>query len=106
MYAKMSDRPWLLYDLTKDRWETNNLVTAQNADVKAYDARLMEMMKRYGDSWSSKVDTGDVRAWLPGGPKQQSQNLGVPYPGEQKPVSDQVKRGKKGKKKASADDDE
>jgi arylsulfatase A-like enzyme len=105
MYARMSDRPWLLYDLAKDRWETNNLVAAHSPEVKSYDDRLSEMMKKYGDSWSSKTDTGDVKAWLPGGPKQQSQNLGVPYPGEQKPTPDQMKRGKKGKKKAAEDDE-
>jgi arylsulfatase A-like enzyme len=106
MYARMSERPWLLYDLPKDRWETNNLVAARSPEVKSYDDRLSEMMKQYGDSWSSKTDTGDVKAWLPGGPKQQSQNLGVAYPGEQKPTPDQMKRGKKGGKKKAAEDDE
>jgi hypothetical protein len=102
MYARTSERPWLLYDLGKDRWETNNLVATQSGEVKEYDSRLAGMMAKYGDSWSVKTDTGDVLAWLPGGPKQQSQNLGVPYPGEQKPDAAQLGRGKKGKKKKSA----
>jgi arylsulfatase A-like enzyme len=102
MYARTSERPWLLYDLGKDRWETNNLVATQSGEVKEYDSRLAGMMAKYGDSWSVKTDTGDVMAWLPGGPKQQSQNLGVPYPGEQKPDAAQLGRGKKGKKKKNA----
>ena len=65
------------------------------------------MMKEYGDSWSAKTATGDVELWLPGGPKQQTQNLGVPYPGEQKPTSAQLEGRKKGKKKKAvgADDE-
>jgi hypothetical protein len=58
-------------------------------------------MKKYGDAWSVKTDTGDVALWLPGGPKQQSQNLGVPYPGQQEPSADQLGARKKGKKKRS-----
>lgn len=104
MYARTSEGPWLLYDLSTDRWETNNLVRSQSAQVKEYDSRLTGLMKQYGDSWSAKTDTGDVQLWLPGGPKQQSQNLGVPYPGEQKPSADQFR--KKGKKKRANEDDE
>jgi hypothetical protein len=62
-------------------------------------------MSKYGDSWASQTGTGDVEAWLPGGPKQQSQNLGVAFPGQQKPSAEQVKRGKKKKKIALEDDD-
>jgi arylsulfatase A-like enzyme len=107
MYARTSERPWLLYDLGNDRWETNNLVGTKPGEVKEYDSRLAGMMQKYGDSWSAKTDTGDVGLWLPGGPKQQSQNLGVPYPGEQKPTPAQLESRKKGKKKkaASADDE-
>ncbi|HXU79585.1 MAG TPA: sulfatase/phosphatase domain-containing protein, partial [Methylomirabilota bacterium] len=104
MYARTSEGPWLLYDLSNDRWETNNLVRSGSAQVKEYDSRLAGLMKQYGDSWSAKTDTGDVQLWLPGGPKQQSQNLGVPYPGEQKPSADQFR--KKGKKKRANEDDE
>jgi arylsulfatase A-like enzyme len=99
MYARVSDRPWLLYDLAKDPWETNNLVASQSAKVKQADEKLTAMMKKYGDSWSASVTTGDLQSWLPGAHKQQSQNLGVPYPGEQKPSAKQLKnkKGKKGK---------
>jgi arylsulfatase A-like enzyme len=106
MYARTSERPWLLYDLAKDRWETNNLIGANSDEVKACDSRLAGMMKQYGDSWSAQTDTGDVTAWLPGGPKQQSQNLGVPFPGQQKPGPGQLGAGKKGKKKKAAGDDD
>src|ERR1051325_1702252 len=69
MYARLSDRPWLLYDLAHDPWETNNLVSAKPELASQYDARLTDLMNKCGDSWSSKTDTGDVTAWLPGGPK-------------------------------------
>jgi arylsulfatase A-like enzyme len=101
MYARISDRPWLLFDLNKDRWEMNNLVAGAPEEAKQYDLRLAEIMKKYGDSWSVQTETGDVKAWLPGGPKQQTQNLGVPYPGEHKPSAEQLKNGKK-----NAGDDE
>jgi arylsulfatase A-like enzyme len=108
MYARISDRPWLLYNVATDPWETNNLVTSQPEAVKQFDSRLTAMMQKYGDSWSSKVGTGDIEAWVPGGPKQRTQNLGVPFPGQQKPTTDQLAAGKKGKKKkkAAAEDDE
>ena len=102
MYARTSERPWLLYDLGNDRWETNNLVGTKADEVKEYDSRLAGMMKQYGDSWSVKTDTGDVKLWLPGGPKQQSQNLGVPYPGQEKPSAPQPEGRKKRKKKGAA----
>jgi arylsulfatase A-like enzyme len=106
MYARTSERPWLLFDLAKDRWETNNLVASQSAQVKEYDLRLTDMMKKYGDSWTTRTETGDIRSWVPGGPKQHSQNLGVPYPGEQKPTEGQRADRKKGKKNKAAADDE
>jgi hypothetical protein len=106
MYARTSERPWLLYDLSKDRWETNNLIGANSDEVKACDSRLAAMMKQYGDSWSARTDSGDIKAWLPGGSKQQSQNLGVPFPGQQKPGAEQLGTGKKGKKKKAAGDDD
>ncbi len=90
MYARTSEGPWLLYDLGKDRWETNNLVGTRPDEVREHDSRLASMMKKYGDTWSVKTDTGDVELWLPGGPKQRSQNLGVAYPGEQKPSAAQL----------------
>ena len=69
-------------------------------------AKMTGMMAKYGDSWSVKTDTGDVHLWLPGGPKQQSQNLGVPFPGQQKPTAEQRAARKKGKKKRGADADD
>jgi arylsulfatase A-like enzyme len=102
MYARTSEGPWLLFDLGHDPWETNNLVRTKPGEVKEYDSRLADMMKKYGDSWSVKTETGDVTLWLPGGPKQQSQNLGVPYPGEQKPTAEQRGARKKGKKRRAA----
>ncbi len=103
MYARLSDRPWLMYDLASDRWETNNLVPSHSKEVQLADARLTDMMKKYGDTWSTSVTTGDIKLWLPGAEKQQTQNLGVPYPGEQKPTAKQLEN-KNGKK--SEDDDE
>lgn len=104
MYARISDRPWLLYDLRNDPWQTNNLVEARSGQVKEFDSRLAGLMKQYGDSWSSQTDTGDIEAWLPGGPKQQSQNLGVPFPGQQKPKPEQSAR-KKGRKNPAIEDE-
>ncbi|HVV00017.1 MAG TPA: sulfatase [Verrucomicrobiae bacterium] len=98
MYARLVDRPWLLYNVAQDPWETNNLVTSHPDEVKKDDARLAEMMKKYGDSWSVKATSGDVRAWRPGGPKQRSQSLGVPYPGQVKEDSAPNAGGGKGKR--------
>jgi arylsulfatase A-like enzyme len=108
MYARTSDRAWLLYNVAADPLETNNLVTTQPDLVKQCDSRLTVMMQRHGDSWFSKTGTGDVEAWLPGGPKQRSQNLGVPFPGQQNPSAQQPASEKKGKKKkrAAAEEDE
>jgi arylsulfatase A-like enzyme len=104
MYARTESRPWLLYDLTKDRWETNNLVGAANvatAKVHQMDDRLTGMMKKYGDSWTMKATSGDLASWLPGGPKQQTQNLGVSYPGEAR-SSELQQPAKRKRKKAAA----
>jgi arylsulfatase A-like enzyme len=107
MYARISDRPWLLFNLASDPWETNNLVNAQADLVKQCDSRLANMMQKYGGSWSAKTATGDVDLWLPGGPKQRSQNLGVAFPGQQKPTPDQLAADKRGKqKKKAAQEDE
>lgn len=105
LYARTSERPWLLFDLRNDPWETNNLIEAKPEQVKEHDSRLTDLIKQYGDSWSSSTDTGDVSAWLPGGPKQQSQSLGVPFPGQQKPKPEQLAARKKSKKNAATDDE-
>lgn len=99
MYARMADKPWLLYNLQKDPYETNNLVTSNQSLTKEMDGRLTAAMKQYGDSWSEKATTGDIDAWLPGASKQASQNLGVPYPGELRTAKADGKAGKKKKKK-------
>jgi arylsulfatase A-like enzyme len=106
MYARLPDKPWLLYNVSKDNYETNNLVARNPEMTKKMDARLSDMMKEYGDSWTVKTETGDVDAWLAGGPKQHSQNLGVPYPGEKKgPLVKTGGKKKKGKKSADDDDE-
>jgi arylsulfatase A-like enzyme len=86
MYARIADKPWLLFDVTKDPWEMNNLVSdpAQQSLVKKMEARLAAAMVDAGDSWTLKTATGDVDLWLPGGPKQRSQNLGHAFPGQAK----------------------
>ncbi len=107
MYARIVDKPWLLFDVSKDPWEMHNLVQdpAQKELVNKMDARLTALMKENGDSWTVKTSSGDVSHWLPGGPKQSSQNLGHPYPGQGK--SSPMAGKKKGKKAASsAEDDE
>jgi arylsulfatase A-like enzyme len=99
MYARTSDKPWLLYNLDKDPYETNNLVLTDKTLTKQMDERLTTAMNQYGDSWSVKATTGDVDAWLPGASKQASQTLGVPYPGELRSADGAAKAGKKKKKK-------
>jgi arylsulfatase A-like enzyme len=102
MYARIVDRPWLLYNVKDDPYETNNLIS-NSALTKQWDDRLASAMKQYGDSWSEKATTGDIDAWLPGASKQASQSLGVPYPGE---VRSALSKGKAkgGKKKKAADE--
>jgi arylsulfatase A-like enzyme len=106
MYARIADKPWLLYDLAKDPYETNNLVSDAKL-TKEWDNRLTAAMKQYGDSWSEKATTGDIDQWLPGANKQASQTLGVPYPGEVRTAlaKGKAKAGKK-KKKAAAESDQ
>ncbi|HVV00695.1 MAG TPA: sulfatase [Verrucomicrobiae bacterium] len=83
MYARTADKPWVMYNVASDPYETNNLVnvSSEKPRVKQMDARLAELMKRYGDTWDMKTSAGDVQKWVPGGPKQQVQTLGVAYPG-------------------------
>jgi arylsulfatase A-like enzyme len=106
MYARLKDKPWLLFDVLKDPYEMTNLVKdeASAALVKEMDDRLSAVMKDVGDSWDLKAADGDLKAWLPGGSKQQSAYLGVPWPGCA--VTDPGKKahGKKGQ--AAAGDDE
>ena len=107
MYARTADQPWLLFDVKKDPWEMHNLIQdpAQEALANKMDARLASAMQEAGDSWQMKTSTGDVDLWVPGGPKQRTQNLGHPFPGQVKGSPAPAK--KKGKKaRNAAEDDE
>jgi arylsulfatase A-like enzyme len=107
MFARTVDQPWLLFDLTKDPWEKNNLVNdpAHQALVKRMDERLAVLMRESGDSWSLRAASGDLGNWLPGAGKQQSQNLGVSYPGQVK-STDNSAGGRKRKKAGKKGDDD
>jgi len=100
MYARTVDKPWLLFDLSKDPWELNNLVNdpANQALVKQMDERLSGLMKATGDSWTLTTTCNELHNWVPGGVKQQSQDLGVPYPGQQTTPANNDKGGRKRKK--------
>jgi arylsulfatase A-like enzyme len=101
LYARTKDKPWFLFDLKNDSWERKNLVDdpSQKALVKEFDDRLTSIMHETGDSWDVTAATGDLQLWIPGGPKQQSQNLGVDFPGKaaRKLETDREGRAKKGK---------
>ncbi len=96
MYARTQDKPWFLYDLKDDPWERKNLVDdpAGEALVKEFDERLASIMRQTGDSWDIKATPGDLDLWLPGGPKQQSQNLGVAFPGKAAGTGEGNRKGK------------
>lgn len=53
LYARTKDAPWLLYDLSRDPFETKNLVAEpQSAGVvKELDARLKQRMAAIDDHW-------------------------------------------------------
>jgi len=103
MYARTKDKPWLLFDLAADPWEMKNLVDdpSKQALVKEWDERLASVMRVTGDAWDLKATTGDIRAWLPGGPKAESQTLGADWPGKVT-AEDGSKAGKKGQRKDRA----
>jgi arylsulfatase A-like enzyme len=84
-YARTVEGPWLLFETAKDPFQMNNLIDdpASQSLVEEMDKRLAAVMKDTGDSWDIKATTGDIENWLAGGSKQQSQNLGVPWPGGQ-----------------------
>jgi arylsulfatase A-like enzyme len=105
MYARTAEKPWLLFDLSKDPWQQKNLVDdpASQALVKQMDARLTAIMKETGDSWDIKADSGDLKNWLPGGGKQQGQaSLGTDWPGKAVSASIDEKPKNRKKKKARA----
>jgi arylsulfatase A-like enzyme len=106
MYARTKDKPWFLYDLKNDPWEIKNLVDdpSSKALVKEFDDRLTAIMSQTGDSWDVKATTGDLGLWNPGGSKQQSQNLGVDFPGKatrgaKADPQAQAGKGKRGKRR-------
>jgi arylsulfatase A-like enzyme len=113
MYARTQDKPWFLFDLKDDPWEKRNLVDdpSRQALVREFDTRLASIMRETGDSWNAAATTGDLENWVPGGPKQQSQNLGVDFPGQaarpaggnQKAKAKAGKRAKRKKADASAE---
>ncbi|MCX7047920.1 MAG: sulfatase [Candidatus Sumerlaeota bacterium] len=107
-YARRRQGPWLLHDIVKDPFQLKNLADdpASKPLLEEMDKRLAAIMKETGDSWDYKATTGDLDFWLPGGPKQKSQSLGVPWPKEQQVAADKEageggkKNGKGGRKKA------
>jgi len=108
IYARTVDKPWLLFDLAKDPWQTNNLVEdpASQSLVKQMDDRLAAIMRETGDSWEIKADSGDLQNWLPGGSKQKGQAaLGADWPGKSVdlPVAEKS-RGRKGKRARAGGD--
>ena len=60
MYARALDKPWLLFDVTKDPWEMNNLLddSSKLPFAKQMDDRLQTLMKACGDSWTLKATSG------------------------------------------------
>jgi hypothetical protein len=53
MYARMKDKPWVLYDLEADPYEMKNLANDPVAvKVQAeMEKRLTDWMRKTGDSW-------------------------------------------------------
>lgn len=103
-YARMAGGPWLLHNIDKDPYQLKNLVDdpASRSLVAEMDRRLTALMRESGDSWELKATTGDPKSWVPGGIKQRSQNLGVPWPGAK---LDAAPENVKKKKKKRADRD-
>lgn len=101
LYAKALQKPWVLFDLKKDPWEMNNLVhdPAHKELAQQLEERLVKLMQESGDSWALKSTGNELNNWLPGGSKQQTQDLGGTYPGQVKTAN-----GGKHKKKKSLDD--
>jgi len=89
MYARVKDKPWLLFDLANDPWEMKNLVEdpSKQSLVKEMDDRLAGLMRETGDSWDVKTITSDQAnsdqsEWEPGGRQAWSQELGGDFPGK------------------------
>lgn len=54
VYARYTDRPWVLYDRLEDPYERNNLISdpAAKKIAESLDRQLAAWMKKTGDSWS------------------------------------------------------
>ena len=101
MYARIKDRPWLLFDIKEDPWEMNNLVDdpASKDLVKEFDERLMVVMKETGDSWGTASAEGEREKWAT---KKQEEYLGYDWPGRTgSPVGGEKNRPKKKAKKGT-----
>jgi arylsulfatase A-like enzyme len=85
LYARVEDRPWLLYDLENDPGEERNLVAEGSPLVDELDALTRELMASLGDSWRGFPEVADWRIWTRGGPGQLQQIAGGDYPGRQPP---------------------
>jgi arylsulfatase A-like enzyme len=57
-YAEFRDRPWLLYDLEKDPYETNNLADDPNHHntMRVLHGTVKDHMEKYGDRWEELHD--------------------------------------------------
>lgn len=57
MYARLQDRPWVLYDLSADPYQLTNLVSdPEHERTRAeLDALIAEEMRRTSDSWANDL---------------------------------------------------
>jgi arylsulfatase A-like enzyme len=57
-YARHEDRPWVLYDLEKDPYETNNLAAERSSRtlIAEFDRRIALHMAETGDEWTRRYD--------------------------------------------------
>jgi arylsulfatase A-like enzyme len=51
IYARTEDEPWILFDLEKDPFQKNNLVTSDIKLLEKMDKILADKMNEYNDSW-------------------------------------------------------
>jgi hypothetical protein len=85
LYARLEDRPWLLYDLQNDPFEGRNLMVEGSPLVEELDGLTLELMFGLGDTWRGLPEVADWRKWTPGGIGQIQQIAGGDYPGRQPP---------------------
>ena len=57
-YARFRDKPWVLYDLAKDPFELQNLVSdpASRKLIARFDRQIEKTMQRTGDHWDELQD--------------------------------------------------